>query len=76
MGESLGFQSSRGEPRYRLRPRYPTERGWHYGDDEDRGDLRDAFRGHRASFHRTDRHGSAGEFAGHILGSAADGIWV
>src|SRR6266513_1089101 len=76
MGESMGFQPPCGEPRYRLCARYAAERGRHYRDDEDRGDLRDAFRGHCASLYRTHRHRSAGEFVGYVLGSAADGVWI
>ena len=36
--------------------------------------LRNAFRRHRAAFHRSDRHSGAGELSGHVLGSGADGV--
>ena len=74
MGQPLGLQSAGGESRYRLCARDAAERRRHHRDDEDRGDLRDALRRHRAALHGTDRDRGAGEFAGHILGPAADGI--
>ena len=67
VGQSLGLQQAGGEPRYRLRARHAAQRRRHHRDDEDRGHLRDALRGHRAALHRTHRHRRAGEFAGHVL---------
>ena len=61
MGPPLGLQQARREPRHRLHPRDAAERRRHHRDDEDRRDVRDARRRHRAALHRTDLDGGAGQ---------------
>ena len=52
MGQPVGLQPAGGRALDRFRARHAAQCRRHYGDDEDRGAVRDALRRHRAALHR------------------------
>ena len=74
MGQPVGLQPPGGRALDRFRAGDSAQCRRYYGDDEDRGTLRDALRGHRAALHRTDCDRRTGALPEHVFGAGADGI--